>query len=337
MNTGDAEPQHFVHEHEDFPQLLRIVAAETGVAEALAEKDYWVTHTLWAMGQAGLRVLFKGGTSLSKGFGLIQRFSEDLDIKIEAPDLPAVSSWKSQGRRACGERQAFFEALATRIVVPGAEVSERPELRDPSWRSAVFTVAYPSGTADALPEMIRPFVQLEIGSARVTPGEERFISSWVHDAVNRQPEIAATLIDNRPVAVHCVLPTVTLLEKIEAISRRYSRPEALPGSFVRHYEDAERILAGLPSHDRVGLEQILTEMMDAGDIRYWPGPDDPAFDPDKNPERWIAVEAAWSAIESLFWGPRVPLTRCAQSMKELVAEIGPGRDRPSGDELSDSV
>jgi len=41
----------------------------------MVEKDYWVTHTLWAIHEQGFEVWFKGGTSLWKGFGLIDRFS----------------------------------------------------------------------------------------------------------------------------------------------------------------------------------------------------------------------------------------------------------------------
>ena len=72
----------FVHEDPHFEQLLGIVARETGIAEPLIEKDYWVTHTLWALHETGIDIWLKGGTSLSKGYGLIQRFSENLDLMI---------------------------------------------------------------------------------------------------------------------------------------------------------------------------------------------------------------------------------------------------------------
>ena len=71
----------FVHDDADFDALLQIVAQTRGLGVALVEKDYWVTHTLWALHAQGFEVWFKGGTSLSKGFGLIERFSEDLDLK----------------------------------------------------------------------------------------------------------------------------------------------------------------------------------------------------------------------------------------------------------------
>ncbi|MBS0207779.1 MAG: nucleotidyl transferase AbiEii/AbiGii toxin family protein [Planctomycetes bacterium] len=71
-------------EHPDFEQAI-IRAAEhfrsQGLRESIIEKDYFVTETLRIIEQvAGGKVIFKGGTSLSKGWNLIQRFSEDIDI-----------------------------------------------------------------------------------------------------------------------------------------------------------------------------------------------------------------------------------------------------------------
>jgi predicted nucleotidyltransferase component of viral defense system len=58
----------FVHEDPEFPELLRIVAWQRRLSTGLVEKDYWVTHALWAVHAGGLEIWFKGGTSLSKGF-----------------------------------------------------------------------------------------------------------------------------------------------------------------------------------------------------------------------------------------------------------------------------
>jgi predicted nucleotidyltransferase component of viral defense system len=46
------------------------------------EKDYWIMHALYGLQQQGIEFELKGVTSLSKGYGLIQRFSEDIDIHI---------------------------------------------------------------------------------------------------------------------------------------------------------------------------------------------------------------------------------------------------------------
>jgi hypothetical protein len=67
----------YLHDRRDFPELLRIVGRELSVDPALVEKDYWIMHCLYGLQQAGMIFELKGGTSLSKGYGLIHRFSED--------------------------------------------------------------------------------------------------------------------------------------------------------------------------------------------------------------------------------------------------------------------
>lgn len=119
----------FVHDDREFDALLQIVAAGAGLGVALVEKDYWVTHTLWALQARGFDVWFKGGTSLSKGFALIQRFSEDLDLKIEPGSVSTVrpvTSWTSEGTTAKAERQAHFEELFAALNVPGATLTLAP-------------------------------------------------------------------------------------------------------------------------------------------------------------------------------------------------------------------
>lgn len=314
--------QSFLHEHREFPDLLTIVSEREGVAEALVEKDYWVTHTLWALREGGLRVYFKGGTSLSKGFGLIERFSEDLDLKLEAEDLPPVTSWTSEGVSAVSEREAFFRALGARISIPGAGIEELSSLRDRSWRHVVFAVRYPAQASGALPEGIRPFVQLEVGSARTAPGGARSITSWVHDHVFAEAsELAENFVDNRPEAIHCVSPRVTLMEKIEAATRRFSRPSVNPASFVRHYEDIVRILDGGAVGSPGELADLLSEMQETKDIRHWPSPDHAAWNPHADPERWESLEKAWAAIAPIFWGDRVPLKHAASRVRRLLEEL----------------
>ena len=75
----------FIHRHPEFEALIRIVADQLGIDPYLAEKDYWIMHCLFGLQQAGYDFQLKGGTSLSKGHGLIHRFSEDIDIHISPP------------------------------------------------------------------------------------------------------------------------------------------------------------------------------------------------------------------------------------------------------------
>ena len=78
-------PADYLHNHPQFSDLIRIIAAERGIDPALVEKDYWIMHCLYGLHQLGLTFELKGGTSLSKGFQIINRFSEDIDIRIEPP------------------------------------------------------------------------------------------------------------------------------------------------------------------------------------------------------------------------------------------------------------
>lgn len=73
-----------LHEWPDFEQALNAAAADAGLDQQFVEKDYWVTAILRIVVDAlPGRTIFKGGTSLSKGWGLIDRFSEDIDLFVD--------------------------------------------------------------------------------------------------------------------------------------------------------------------------------------------------------------------------------------------------------------
>ena len=70
-------------EHDDFEQAMLRAAEHYGVSEQFVEKDYYLTEILRVIAdRLGDRAMFKGGTSLSKGWGLISRFSEDIDLFV---------------------------------------------------------------------------------------------------------------------------------------------------------------------------------------------------------------------------------------------------------------
>lgn len=69
-------PNNFLHNHPSFSDLFRVLDAETGILPQLIEKDYWIMHVLHGLKLQGFDFQLKGGTSLSKGFKIIDRFSE---------------------------------------------------------------------------------------------------------------------------------------------------------------------------------------------------------------------------------------------------------------------
>ena len=79
---------------------------------------------------------------------------------------------------------------------------------------------------------IRDSVRLEVGSARVTPHVARDLTSWVHEKLV-SANLLAAFDDNRAKGVRCVHPLVTLLEKLDALQRRFPNEKVPPPMFVR--------------------------------------------------------------------------------------------------------
>lgn len=307
-----------LHALPDFGDLVRVVAAARKVPVGMVEKDYWVVQCLKAIDRLGWGMHFKGGTSLSKGFNIIERFSEDLDLKLEPPGewaLPADHNWKGDKKPAIAARGQFFDRLAREVIVPGCEIKE--ESRDAKCRSINLRVEYPVAT-EAPPAPLAAGVLLEIGHARVTPSEPRPIRSWLAEWLLEQEEILEGF-DLGPVEVPCVSPTVTLFEKVDAMCRHYPKAKDA-AAFIRHYEDAAALVRFLKEQDsksEVELKTLYQEMVDSGDIKEidLQSAALQLSDTARNTE----LERAWSAAEGLHWGARIPLSACAKTVKDFLA------------------
>ncbi len=95
---------------DDRREALAVAAARTGRPIHLLEKDVWVAWTLETLysSKLGEHLVFKGGTSLSKAYGAIRRFSEDIDLTYDiralAPDL--VGTMTRHCRKPAAKRSA---------------------------------------------------------------------------------------------------------------------------------------------------------------------------------------------------------------------------------------
>src|ERR1700681_2620101 len=120
-------PTDYLHNHKQFPDLVLIVAEQRGIDSALVEKDYWIMHSLYGLQKLGLTFELKGGTSLSKGFKIIDRFSEDIDIHIDPPASRNVKTGRNQDKPAhVKSRKDFYDWLAnTKIKIDGIDTVER--------------------------------------------------------------------------------------------------------------------------------------------------------------------------------------------------------------------
>lgn len=101
---------------EDRADLFVTTAQRLGVPLINIEKDFWVCWTLnvlyHRLPNGGPRLLFKGGTSLSKAYGLINRFSEDIDVTVFRDDLGHNQTPEELATLSNKKRKAALEAIA---------------------------------------------------------------------------------------------------------------------------------------------------------------------------------------------------------------------------------
>jgi predicted nucleotidyltransferase component of viral defense system len=91
--------------------LLEQASEKTGVSDTIIEKDWWVTTLLKALSLSSCKgsFSFKGGTSLSKGWKLIRRFSEDIDIAIDKSFFGITQSNKNQRDKLRKNARTYIE------------------------------------------------------------------------------------------------------------------------------------------------------------------------------------------------------------------------------------
>ena len=171
----------YLHNHKDFNNLIRIVGDSMSIAPILIEKDYWIMHCLYGLQKLGMAFELKGGTSLSKGFGIINRFSEDIDIRVEPPESLNVSTGRNQNKPSHVEsRRQFYEWLAKTIKMDGIyEVERDTAFDDSKFRSAGIRLRYDQ-ISSTMPD-VKEGVLLEVGFDDVTPNMAKEISSWAYD------------------------------------------------------------------------------------------------------------------------------------------------------------
>ena len=317
----------FLHDHPNFVDLLRQLAQQTGIATYLIEKDYWLMHGLWVLQQQGWQFQLKGGTSLSKGFGIIQRFSEDIDLRIEPPAEQQVKAGKNQDKPAHIEtRRQYFDWLAaqTRIrALAGFESVERDtEYDDPKYRGAGIRLHYPVRT-DYLPG-IKEGILLEVGFDDTAPNTPCLISAWALDAALASP---VQVIDNRAVDVPCYSPAYTFVEKLQTVSTKFRLQQAadpvapFPKNFLRHYYDLYCLLA----HPEV-LAFIGTPDYEARKRQRFPGGDElniarnPAFtlsDPTVR-ERY---QRKYEETAGLYYAGQVPFAAILARIAEHIDRL----------------
>jgi hypothetical protein len=230
------------------------------------EKDFWVCWTLDALFNeletGGPRLLFKGGTSLSKGYGLIERFSEDIDITVFREDIGQPATFEELEAMSGKKRNARLEAIkdACQKYIQGPMLERlsvlmqqtlknanmnpnrarvEPDPDDPDGQSLLLW--YPTATAEGN-AYIRRAIKIESGAKSALDP---------HAPVVVKPYIADDLpnLDLAVGNVTTVDPSRTFWDKViilHGLRRWWDRRGELKGGgqrVSRHYYDVYRLLA----------------------------------------------------------------------------------------------
>ena len=296
-----------LHDLPDFGDLIAATARSHAIDPGLVEKDYWIMHGLWGLQQLSFRFELKGGTSLSKGFRLIHRFSEDIDILIH-PD-GVLPTGKNQNKLIhVDARRAFYDSLPARLHIPGFVTADRDRnFDDDRMRSAGIRLLYPELSPP--PEGVKAGILLETGFDQVAPNRPCLISSWAYDAA-----IASGLTDvtdNRAIDVACYEPGYTFVEKLQTIStkfRRHLETGEMPANFLRHYYDVYCLLEDSGVQAFIGSDAYVAHK----EARF-PAADEQVIERNEaflisDPKTRSSFEAAYRATSALYYREQPTLT-----------------------------
>ncbi len=260
---------------EERAQVFAETADRKALAEAIIEKDFWVCwilKQLFSIEALSGRLLFKGGTSLSKIFHAINRFSEDIDLAVDYVALGFTGDRDprrddiSRTRRAniLDEMMAecqryiggdFLDALKARCeeILGAAEAwSLDVSGQDPN----VIRFQYPTASSNSLAYVV-PQVVLELGThAEFVPHDRFTIRSLVAEEF---PE----LVPDGDVGVVALLAKRTFWEKATILHAEYHRPpeKPIPDRYSRHYYDVAMLAQGAIRAEALADMDLLAQVV----------------------------------------------------------------------------
>ncbi len=229
-------------------ELLERAADQLGLAPSAVEKDFWVCWVLREMFrmEGGEHLTFKGGTSLSKCWGLIQRFSEDIDLVVDRAVLGFGGDAAPEAGASRRERERRAESVVAAcrrhvgdVLLPALDTVTRDRFRqaqapvvaldpeDGDQQTILFS--YPSRLSGS--GYLRPVVKIELGARSDTePNEQREIRPYVASA-------ASTGLDDYGFRVRAVAPVRTFWEKVSLLHEVEGSATVSRARLSRHYYD----------------------------------------------------------------------------------------------------
>lgn len=206
---------------------LQVTSANTGYPDYAIEKDWWVTEILRVLKTMAIseNMVFKGGTSLSKAWGIINRFSEDIDLAINREffgfkgDISRTQVGKLRDASCHYLTGDFIMGFQRTIDAYGLDVRAVPiEVTTPDKDPVKIEIQYEPVVN--YPAYIKPRVLVEIGSrSMMEPSQDKKMTSFIEQTNPRLPFV------EEPVVFPTVTPERTLIEKLFLLHEEHQRPE----------------------------------------------------------------------------------------------------------------
>jgi hypothetical protein len=311
-------------------------SAATGLLDAAVEKDWWVVHTLDLVFNTSIadHTVFKGGTSLSKAWGLIDRFSEDIDLALDRRFLGFEKQDKemtgSQVRRL-RERsfqfisKNYFPELSKKFTDAGFDnvTFQLGEIKSLDQDPLIIEIYYPTVT-DPVP-YLQPRVLVEVGSrSMMEPFEKRSFTSLVGE------HFKGRTFADEPIDVPTVRPERTFLEKVfllhEEFQQHIGKQKVERKS--RHLYDLEKLMDTGFAEAALGNRELYHTIVEhRQNITPVRGIDYANHAPDKiNPIPPDSVIGEWEndykvMQESMFYKPSLPFAKLIARITELKSRI----------------
>ena len=233
-------------------ELFIRASALMGISPTLLEKDFWVSWILTHIFQLPFsnHLVFKGGTSLSKCYGLIQRFSEDCDITIdkalfsESMDDSSLSGKQFQRLLELADKQAIdfiqhtFTTSLENIIRESLPTEATWQLLPDEFEPKNLRFYYPVATSTHEHPYIKQSVLIELGiRGDIYPCEEKNVLSYVESKF-------LDLLSLKQTPIRTLLPIRTFWEKITLLHAENNRPEGkdLGDRLSRHYYDVYQLI-----------------------------------------------------------------------------------------------
>lgn len=297
------------------------VSEKTSIPTAQVEKDFWITEALRAVlevaADRGVGLIFKGGTSLSKGFKMISRFSEDVDLIVVFPEGMSNTTRHNVFRTMAG---AAGDALFCEPIVNDA-ASERGVKRP-------VTLPYPSALGLGAAGIRNEGLYLELGSRGGTqPISAREIRSLVAEHA-AEVDLPNDFDEVLPFSIQTLDPARTLIEKLLILhNAAIEGDDARKRVTARHFYDIHCLLDNAAVRESVlsvGANAVAIDvaehsaMAGLAQIHIPDGgfPNSPAFDHDANPEARQEYEEV--VLRLLLWpdAEQPSFEDCCQKVKE---------------------